>query len=202
MLQGDTALSPSTDISLSFVGPFTFTGGGSSVFESPCATATGIYLWTIRQRSDGTHLIHYVGETVALANRHREHLIGILGLYYGIIHPEKAQQGVCDWLWRGLWRDRSSAGPARQIESYGTLHEYIIRYLSIINIFFAEVHTETQLRKHIEGCVGWNLRNNHPNFKALYPDDNHVGTLAVKNRGILRVTASEVIRGLDSEIPY
>jgi hypothetical protein len=205
MLQGDTALSPSTDISLSFVGPFTFTDGGNSVFESPCATAAGIYLWTIRQLGDDSHLIHYVGETgatVGLAIRHRTHLIGILGLYYGIIHPEKAQQGVCDWLWRGLWRDKSSAGPARQIEAYRTIHEYMIRYLSIISIFFAELHTDTQLRRHIEGCVGWNLRNNHPDCKALYPDDNHVGTLAAKNRGILRVTASKVIRGLDSEIPY
>lgn len=98
MLQTHTVSRPSPDILLNFAGPFVFTGDGTSVFEAPCAYSAGIYLWTIRQRSDNTHLIHYVGETTALASRHRAHLIHILGLNYGIFHPEKAQDGICELL--------------------------------------------------------------------------------------------------------
>lgn len=47
-----------------------------------------------------------------------------------------------------------------------------------------------------------NLRNNHPEHKILYPDDNHVGTWKNKNNGRLNVTADKIIRGLDKEIPY
>jgi hypothetical protein len=202
MLQPDIASSPTREIALDFVGPFTFTAGEGSVFHSPCATAAGIYLWTIKQRSDQTHLIHYVGETISLGARHREHLIHVLGLNYGIFNPDRAQEGVCELLWPGLWRSRGLDGPSKQIEAYQALHEHVLRYLSIVNIFFAELNTETQLRRHIEGCVGWNLRNNHPECKVLYPDDNHVGTLATKDRGELRVNAPEPIRGLDARIPF
>lgn len=193
MLEAEMDPSPTNDISLNFVGPFTFTGETTAVFQSPCAAAAGIYLWTIKQRRDNTHLIHYVGETTGLGSRHREHLIQVLGLNYGIFHAKKAQDGICELLWQGLWRDRSADGPVKQIAAYQEIHHHVIRYLSTINIFFAKLNTNTRLRKHIEGCIGWNLRNNHPEYKVLYPDDNRVGSMAVKNRGMLRVTASEVI---------
>ena len=190
------------DISLNFEGPFTFTGGGGSVFHSPFAASSGIYLWTFRQRSDNTHLIHYIGETVSLGRRHREHLIQILGLNYGIFAPDKATEGVCELLWAGLWRDKTPDGPSRQIEAYQTVHDDVTRYLVALNIFFAELKTDNRLRKHIEGCIGWNLRNKHPESKALYPDDNHVGTMPEKNHGELLIASSESIRGLASRIPY
>jgi hypothetical protein len=202
MLQPDIGLPTTREISLNFIGPLTFTAGERSVFHAPCATAAGIYLWTIRQRNDQSHLIHYVGETVSLGARHREHLIHILGLNYGIFHPDRAQEGVCELLWRGLWRSKGLDGPSEQIGAYQTHHEQVLRYLSIVNIFFAELNTETQLRRHIEGCIGWNLRNNHSECKALYPDDNHVGTSPTKDRGELRISAPEPIRGLDARIPY
>jgi hypothetical protein len=140
-----------TNISLNFEGPFTFTGGDNSVFHSPLAASSGIYLWTVRQRRDNTHLIHYVGETVSLGKRHREHLTHILGLNYGIFCPDKAQEGVCELVWEGLWRDKTSSGPTRQIEAYQTVHDNVTRYLSVLNIFFAELNSDNQLRKHIEG---------------------------------------------------
>lgn len=202
MLQADIDIGPTREIALNFAGPFTFTGGESCVFQAPCAGAAGIYLWTIKQRSDQTHLIHYVGETLSLGKRHREHLIHILGMNYGIFHPDKAQEGVCEVLWPGLWRTKTLDGPSKLIEAYQAIHEQMVRYLSVVNIFFAELNTDDHLRKHIEGCIGWNLRNNHREWKALYPDDNHVGTLPVKDRGELRVSAPEPIRGLDARIPY
>jgi hypothetical protein len=189
-----------TNITLNFEGPFTFRGG-KSVFHSPFAASSGIYLWTFRQRDD-THLIHYIGETVSLGKRHREHITQILGLNYGIFDTGKAQEGVCQLLWDGLWRDRTPEGPARQIEAYQTVHDDVICYVDALNIFFAEVEADTRLRRHIEGCIGWNLRNIHPKFKALYPDDNRVGTMPNKNHGELLITSSESIRGLDSKISF
>lgn len=202
MSQTDVVAPTRMDVTLNFLGPFTFTGGERCLFESSCAAAAGIYLWTIRQRSDQSHLIHYVGQTTGLASRQREHLYMILGLHYGIFDPEKAQDGVCDFLWRGLWREKSPDGPSKLIDAYHAIHDQVVRYLPIVNIFFAELKADDRLRKHIEGCIGWNLRNNHPEFKALYPDDNHVGSEREKNRGELRITVSEHIRGLDSRIPY
>lgn len=193
-----------TDLLLQFEGPFTFTDGGRCVFRSRFANSAGIYLWTVRQRKDDTHLIHYVGETIRLGTRHREHLIQILGLNYGIFDPEKAQEGVCELLWKGLWRDHTVAALERTPLEYHRLHENVVRYVNVISIFFAELEleVETKLRKHIEGCIGWNLRNNHSECKQLYPDDNHVGRTKEKTNGQLHIKASEVIRGLDEYIPY
>jgi hypothetical protein len=78
----------------------------------------------------------------------------------------------------------------------------VMRYLSILNIFFAKLNVDNHLRKHVEGCIGWYLRNHHPEHKALYPDDNHVGTMREKNNGHLRISVQETTRGLDGVIPY
>jgi hypothetical protein len=195
-----------TNITLDFEGPYTFLSGGTSVFLSPCATSRGVYLWTIRQREDDAHLIHYVGETKSLGKRHRKHLTAILGLDYGIFGPDRAQEGVRRSLWRGLWREKAQDAPSKLIEAYQTLHDGVTRYLAVVNIFFAEIRTELeidkQLRKHIEGCIGLNLRKNHPESKTLYPDDNHIGTMPDKDHGELMISCSQCIRGLDSRIRY
>ena len=191
-----------SDIDLNFVGPFTFIDGNTCLFHSAFAASSGIYLWTIKQNADNTHLIHYVGETASLGKRHREHLIHILGLNYGIFDSDKARQGIIELLWKGLWRDITADGPSLQLEAYQRIHQDVLRYLSILNIFFAELNVDSNLRKHVEGCIGWYLRNNHPEHKALYPDDNHVGTMKEKNKGNLRIKASETIKGLDGIIPY
>lgn len=189
-------------IKLHFTGPFTFIKKGNYLFDAPCASSAGVYLWTIRQRSDNSHLIHYVGETVSFAKRQREHLIHVLGLSYGIFDPEKAQDGVCELIWPGLWRNKSPDGPLQQIDAYQLIHETVLKYVAVLNVFFAEIDTETQLRRHIEGCIGWNLRNNHPEAKVLYPDDNHLGAKQENSHGVLMISSSENIRGLDMYIHY
>ena len=191
-----------TNISLNFEGPFTFTSGGDSIFHSPFAASPGVYLWTFRQRRDDTHLIHYIGETASFGKRHREHLIQILGLNYGIIDLHQAQEGVCEFLWNGLWRDKTPNGPSRQIAAYQSVHDDVTRYLDALCIFFAVLNSDKRLRKHIEGCIGWNLRNNHPDAKVLYPDDNHIGTMRERSSGELLIRSAEHIRGLDTQIPY
>jgi len=190
------------DLFLYFDGPFHFTEGADSIYHSPAANSAGVYLWTIKQDVDGSHLIHYVGETKNFGKRHREHLINILSLNYGIFEPDDARKGICTFLWRGLWRDRTADGPAKLISEYISLSQCVVRYIKVINIFYAELIIENALRKHIEGCIGWNLRNNHVDCKQLYPDDNHIGTMKEKKNGRLIITANQKIQGLDSIIEY
>src|SRR6056297_520999 len=85
-----------TNIQLHFSGPLTFTSGSKCVFQPEYEKSQGIYLWTIRQAETNEHLIHYVGETVQLAKRHRTHLVGILGMDAGIFNPDKVQHGVLE----------------------------------------------------------------------------------------------------------
>ena len=46
------------------------------------------------------------------------------------------------------------------------------------------------------------LRNKHPEYKVLYPDDNHIGTKAQKTIGKILISADAKIMGLDNEIAY
>jgi hypothetical protein len=75
----------------------------------------------------------------------------------------------------------------------------VLEYIGALEIFVAPTTHEPQLRKHIEGSIGWNLRKNHPEAKALYPDDNHVGTGATRGWG-LQITSDVPIAGLDERI--
>ncbi len=190
------------EIKLHFKGPFTFIDGPQSVFYSEQAKSPCIYLWTIRQKKDNSHYIHYVGETVSLVKRQREHLIQILGLNYGIFDPDKARNGISKLLWSGLWRQKDPSAIGSLVTCYSELNTKVIEYLSIINIFYAVTNVENHLRNHIEGCIGWNLRNKHPEYKVLYPDDNHIGTKAEKTIGTLLISSDDRIMGLDEKIAY
>ena len=66
-----------------------------------------------------------------------------------------------------------------------------------MTVFVAQIDGDAQLRKHIEGSLAWNLRNNHPNDKALYPDDNRVGAGRPKASIQLSISSNEPIAGLD-----
>jgi hypothetical protein len=121
---------------------------------------------------------------------------------YGIFDPDDAASGHCTLLWCGLWRDKSPEGPSRLLSKYSLLNDIVQRYVASLSIFFAPTQLESKLRKHVEGCIGWNLRNNHPESKALYPEDNYVGTREVKDNGILMISCNSNVRGLDATTPY
>jgi hypothetical protein len=193
-------VTPSGTVALHFHGPLTFTEGPRFLFHSPLADAPCVYLWTVKSDLDGLQYIHYVGESVSLARRHREHLVRILGLDYGIFDPEEARRGVQKLLWPGLWRDKGTDGPARQLEAYRTLTPTVLRYLECLSVFAAETHVDTQLRKHIEGSIGWNLRENHDPYAVLYPADNRIGRRAAKAGLTLLLSADEPIAGLDPRL--
>jgi hypothetical protein len=77
---------------LNFPGPFPL---ADSLPEA------GVYLWTVRQ-TDGSHLIHYVGEPADCARRQTEHFAQVLGGNYGILDAEQARAGRLVWTWPGL----------------------------------------------------------------------------------------------------
>jgi hypothetical protein len=158
-----------------------------------------VYLWTFRSDSDGCYYIHYVGEAKSFAARHREHLIHILGMNYGTFDPAAARGGVQTQVWPGLGRNKSPDGPGRLLERYEANTKAVLQYVAALEVFVGETSVEKDMRKHIEGSIGWNLRNNHADKKMLYPDDNRVHTRQKVGRW-LRITADAVIAGVEKFI--
>ncbi|MCR4434168.1 MAG: hypothetical protein NUV70_09010 [Caldiserica bacterium] len=185
-------------IELHFRGPFSFLNKSNSLFECEYARSKGIYLWTIK--SNFGYLIHYIGETGNFAKRHREHLINLLGLNYGIFDVPQAREGRQVVIWRGLWRLKSSFPIEDLLRVYQEKASQVIEYINSLDVFFAELNVDLNIRRHIEGSIGWNLRNNYPDFKVLYPDDNHIGAKPGKMKKKLVITSHEKILGLDPEI--
>jgi len=186
-------------ISLHFHGPLTFTPGERCLFHSPLQDAACVYLWTIRSDLDGLYYIHYVGETTDFGARQREHLVHVLGMNWGIFDPVEARQGVQKRIWPGLWRDGSQDGPARLLQAYARGSTDVLRYIEALTVFVAETDVDRRLRKHIEGSVGRNLRDNHRDKSALYPEDNHIG-VGRRIGASLLITADAPIAGLDPVI--
>ncbi|MCJ7693887.1 MAG: hypothetical protein MUO40_00525 [Anaerolineaceae bacterium] len=189
-----------TDRSLDFYGPFSFGFGPNYLFTSEFAKKEGVYLWVIKDTKNDLNYIEYVGETYNFAKRQKEHLVAIIGLSYRIINANSARMGELKIVWNGLWRDKSSEGVGKLLEIFPEVSKYILDYVSLIDIYFAPTSFETYLRKHVEGCIGWNLRNKYSQYKTFYPDDNHIGTMPTKLNEVLTITSQEPILGLDREL--
>lgn len=185
-------------IELHFHGPFSFLNKANFLFGCEYAGSKGIYLWTIK--SNLGYLIHYIGETTNFSKRHREHLINILGLNYGIFEVSQVREGKQVLIWRGLWRFKSSVPIEDLLKIYPKIASQVIEYINSLDVFFAELDCDLNIRRHIEGSIGWNLRNNYPDFKVLYPDDNHIGKKPGKMMKKLVITSDEKILGLNPEI--
>jgi len=185
------------EIRLHFRGPFTFTGGDRSLFHCSLTGAPCVYLWTFKSDLDGRYWIHYIGEAASFAKRQREHLIGLLGLHYGIFDPVEARKGIQKRIYGGLWRDKTAEGSIKQLEAYAKITDNVLKYIESLDVFAAETIPDRRFRQQVEGSISWNLRNNHKEYKVLYPDDNHVGTLIQKLGLVLRISADHPIAGLD-----
>jgi hypothetical protein len=186
------------NIKLHFAGPYKFLENNNSLFTCEYSASQGIYLWTIN--TPAGYLIHYIGETTNFSTRQKEHLIQILGLNYGIWDIGEAKKGNSIPLWKGLWRDKQNKMISEIGDAYQKLSSTTIEYINLIDIFFAEFHGTNRSRQHIEGSIGWNLRNNHHDAKALYPDDCHIGISREKLNCKLLMSCSKNILGVDSEI--
>jgi hypothetical protein len=185
---------------INFSGPYSFLKGDNSLFNSEFTQDEGIYLWVIKDTKHNINYIHYVGETIRFAKRQREHIINILGLNYYIIDADFARQGEHKILWNGMWRDRTNNAPGNAIDIYDSLSKDVEKYLSCIDIYFAPTDFSRNIRRHVEGSIGWNLRNNHYDLTVFYPDDNHIGTMKESLNEIIDINSSEPIAGLDNKI--
>lgn len=121
------------------------------------------------------------------------------GLNYRIIDPDFARQGIEKIIWNGVWRDKTSNAVANLLNSYDKVSIKAIAYIGLINVHFAPTAFEAHLRKHIEGCLSWNFRNNYPNLKTFYPDDNRTMAKAQRLGKQLIVNLPEEIAGIDRE---
>jgi hypothetical protein len=186
--------------SLHFSGPFGFSNSRKSLFHSEFVNEEGIYLWVIKDESNDINYIHYVGETTKFAKRQREHITHMVGLNYYMIDAKQAKQGIHHVVWSGMWRDKSNYAVQNMLENYRNASNHVIEYIESIDVYFAQTNCSRQIRRHIEGCIGWNLRSNHPDLRRFYPDDNHIGTMKNRIGKIIVITANEPIAGLDSEI--
>jgi len=187
-------------ITLDFHGPFKFTTGESYLFYSKFVESEGIYIWTIKDEVHNLNLIHYIGETTEFGNQHKEQFLWMSGLYSRIIDPDSAKRGVEKILWKGMRRDRTPEAVGNVMDSYDAVTRSVREYIGLINVYFAPTNLAIGVRKHIEGCIGWNLRRTHPEFKMLYPGDIHLWTNAERLGQRLIVNLPEAIAGIDKEL--
>lgn len=185
---------------LHFHGAYTFHSGEKSLFHSAYVRNEGIYIWTIKDEINKRNLVHYVGETTEFGKRQREHLIQIMGLNYRIIDPTAARQGREEIIWNGMWRDKTNDAAGKLLDNYDVVSKKVKEYIGLINVYFAPTAFTMDLRRHIEGCIGWNLRNKYPQAKTFYPDDNHVGTKSEKMGETIKIILDEPIEGIEGEL--
>jgi hypothetical protein len=188
-----------TTKTLHFHGPLKFTKGDNYLFRTDYVKCEGIYIWTIKDEKNNINYVHYVGETISFGKRQREHLIQITGLNYRIIDPDLARLGIEKIIWNGLWRDKSPDAVATLLDNYDNVCKKVKEYIGLINVYFAPTNFETHLRRHLEGCIGWNFRNKYPGLSLFYPDDNHIQKKAQQLGEKIIIITDENIAGIDNE---
>lgn len=194
-----TSSNKETPITLNFHGAFRFIRGDDYLFDSNFVESEGIYIWTVKDEKHNLNYVHYIGETTSFGQRQREHFIQMTGLNYRIIDSDFARRGIEKIIWNGMWRDKSSGAVAGLLDNYGEVSKKVVEYIGLINVYFAPTTLDTHLRRHIEGCLGLNLRNKYPDLTTFYPDDNRVGTKAQRLGQKLVVNLPEEIAGIDRE---
>ncbi len=188
------------EYTLHFSGPFSFLNKESSLFRSKYSQDKGIYLWVIKDIKNDINYVHYVGETGEnFSKRHKEHLTNILGLNYQVLNANSAKQGIHEVLWNGMWRDKSNNAAKHTLENYDNISRYVVNYVKCLDVYLAPTGFSPNIRKHIEGCIGWSLRSKYPELTRFYPADNHIGRMKESLNRTLTVSSDEPIAGIDNE---
>lgn len=187
-------------IKLHFLGPYSFVKSKNYVFDSTFPNPEGIYLWTIKDQKNILNYVHYIGETNSFLKRQKEHIIQIAGLNYRIIDAELAKQGIEKIIWNGMWRDKTKDAVNNLLENYNSVTKKVVDYISIINIYFSPTTVDNSMRKHIEGCLGMNLRSNYPELNVFYPNDNRVVVRKKRLGEKIKIETDDKISGIDKEL--
>ena len=192
-----TASAAPVSLDLDFRGPFTFAAGPRSLFDCADRSVSSVYVWTIRSERDSRYYVHYVGEAEHFARRQREHLVHVLGLNYGILDPAAARRGEVRWVGRGLWRDRTPAGPADALARYPLLTAAVTEYLEALDVFVAPVEGDRAFRRRVERALADRLRLDRPESGVLYPADNRVSGAPGRDELHLHISGAAPIAGIE-----
>jgi hypothetical protein len=169
------------------------------LFSSGFLKQEGLYIWTIRDETDNTNYVHYIGETGYFARRQRQHLVQIAGLNYPILDAEFARQGIHKIIWNGMARDTSRNAAADLLESYAEVSKKVPGYISLINVYLAPIQLRLPMRRHIQDCIIWNFRTQYPELKKFYTDDSHASYKPQRLGQKLLLQLPEAIAGIDPE---
>jgi hypothetical protein len=197
--KGLTTVRGSTAMALTFQGPFTFVKGPAYLFNNGFLKQGGLYIWTIKDKVDGTNHVHYIGETGYFARRQRQHLIQMTGLNYPILDADFARQGIKKIIWNGMARDKSRSAAGDLLESYNEVSKKVTEYVGLINVYVAPVRLPLHLRRHIQDAIIWNFRTQYPELKGFYSDDSHASYKPQRLGQKLLLQLPEAIAGIDRE---
>ena len=128
------------NIKLEFVGPFGWSEnrGVPNIFDSPLATETGVYLWTVQTRN-GDELVFYIGQTgVGFGERFKEHYQSQSDGSYRIYNPATFILGQKELLWGGIYGDYKE--PPEDFQNrFARVKPIVPRFLEILRFHLAPI---------------------------------------------------------------
>jgi hypothetical protein len=125
--------------------------------------------------------------------------IHILSLRYGLFRPDAVAANDPKPIFGGtqlMWQTKRQDDPlTNAVAKWKELQSKIAPYLESIEVFFAPTVLSTVARRHVEGCIAWNLRLKYPNEARFY-SNRHAGKS--QDLGIIiPVALDQPILGID-----
>lgn len=140
---------PSTEINVSFQGPFSAIpdSGDRCLFTDDIASRSGVYLWTIPV--DGQQRVLYVGQTlVGFGKRTRQHLAGFLSGEYTTWDLAALRAGTL----------RRAEGAGSFLQDFETLAPHVIGVIRLMRFHCAPLEGDRHLHNRVETAVGNSFR--------------------------------------------
>ena len=109
-----------------------------------------------------------------------------MGLDYRALYVEAAKQGIEKIVWDRMWRDKFDKAMGNLLNRHEDIGHEVVDFL-LYRHPFAITYVDILLIKHIEGNVGWRLRNKYKDLNVFCHDGNHIGTSCHRYNMILEV---------------
>jgi len=152
--QGKGRRVPTSEIRVSFTGPFAWLPGGSvpSVGEAAESKRPGIYLWTAP--SPKGHLVYYVGETArTVAARIEEHLYEQLSGRYRFYEPSPFLMGEKKLVWRGVYGQGAQPNVSGFVDQLPTFAPLLTQFVKNMRFLVATTDCSDRVRRRIEAAL-------------------------------------------------
>ena len=137
-------------------GPFHWIGE-PNVFTSEFADGEGMYLWSVKTQ-DGD-LVSYVGESVRLGERMKEHMREYLSGWYRVYEPDSFQNGEKNLIWNGMWRRGDELNAEDFISRSDEFIPAIHTMLRTMRLWLIPTNYEVRIRRRIEGEIAKQLNS-------------------------------------------